>query len=147
MGISGLPTAHTNCAANRCIPLPCERLAGTMKTVFVNGTFDILHVGHIALLDYAKSLGDQLVVGIDSDDRVRLLKGSNRPINSQLERGTILSALKSVDEVFVFDTDDELRSLIQACDIMVKGSDYRDTGTDYGDDGEECGDINCEANR
>ena len=97
-----------------------------MKKVFVNGTFDILHVGHIALLDYAKSLGDQLVVGIDSDDRVRLLKGSDRPINSQLERGTLLAALKSVDEVFVFDTDDELTSLIQACDIMVKGSDYRD---------------------
>jgi D-beta-D-heptose 7-phosphate kinase/D-beta-D-heptose 1-phosphate adenosyltransferase len=97
-----------------------------MKKVFVNGTFDILHVGHVALLDYAKSLGDQLVVGIDSDDRVRLLKGSDRPINSQLERGTLLAALKSVDEVFVFDTDDELRSLIQACDVMVKGSDYRD---------------------
>jgi D-beta-D-heptose 7-phosphate kinase/D-beta-D-heptose 1-phosphate adenosyltransferase len=97
-----------------------------MKKVFVNGTFDILHVGHIALLDYAKSLGDQLVVGIDSDDRVRLLKGFDRPINSQVERGTLLAALKSVDEVFVFDTDDELTSLIQACDIMVKGSDYRD---------------------
>jgi D-beta-D-heptose 7-phosphate kinase/D-beta-D-heptose 1-phosphate adenosyltransferase len=97
-----------------------------MKKVFVNGTFDILHVGHIALLDYAKSLGDQLVVGIDSDDRVRLLKGSDRPINSQIERGTLLAALKSVDEVFVFDTDDELTSLIQACDIMVKGSDYQD---------------------
>jgi len=97
-----------------------------MKKVFVNGTFDILHVGHVALLDYAKSLGDQLVVGIDSDDRVRLLKGSDRPINSQLERGTLLAALKSVDEVFVFDTDDELRSLIQSCDVMVKGSDYRD---------------------
>ena len=65
-----------------------------MKKVFVNGTFDILHVGHIALLDYAKSLGDQLVVGIDSDDRVRLLKGSNRPINSQLERGTLSAHLK-----------------------------------------------------
>ena len=96
-----------------------------MKKVFVNGTFDILHVGHVALLDYAKSLGDQLVVGIDSDNRVRLLKGSDRPINSQLERGTLLNALKSVDEVFVFDTDDELRSLIQACDVMVKGSDYK----------------------
>jgi D-beta-D-heptose 7-phosphate kinase/D-beta-D-heptose 1-phosphate adenosyltransferase len=78
------------------------------------------------LLDYAKSLGDQLVVAIDSDNRVRLLKGSDRPINSQLERGTLLAALKSVDEVFVFDTDDELRSLIQTCDVMVKGSDYRD---------------------
>ena len=98
-----------------------------MKKVFVNGTFDILHVGHIALLDYAKSVGDKLVVGIDSDDRVKLLKGSNRPVNSQIERGILLNALKSVDEVFIFDTDDELRSLIQACDIMVKGSDYKDT--------------------
>ena len=97
-----------------------------MKKVFVNGTFDILHVGHIALLDYAKSVGDKLVVGIDSDDRVKLLKGSNRPINSQIERGILLNALKSVDEVFIFDTDDELTSLIQACDIMVKGSDYKD---------------------
>jgi D-beta-D-heptose 7-phosphate kinase/D-beta-D-heptose 1-phosphate adenosyltransferase len=97
-----------------------------MKKVFVNGTFDILHTGHLALLDYAKSLGDKLVVGIDSDDRVRLLKGSHRPINSQNDRGILLSALKSVDEVFIFDTDDDLRSLIQNCDVMVKGSDYKD---------------------
>ena len=96
-----------------------------MKKVFVNGTFDILHTGHIALLEYAKSLGNKLIVGIDSDDRVRLLKGSHRPINSQLERGTLLNALKSVDEVFVFDTDADLVSLIQDCDVMVKGSDYK----------------------
>ena len=97
-----------------------------MKKVFVNGTFDILHTGHIALLEYAKSLGNKLIVGIDSDDRVRLLKGSLRPINSQLERGTLLNALKSVDEVFIFDTDAELASLIKDCDVMVKGSDYKD---------------------
>lgn len=97
-----------------------------MKKVFVNGTFDILHTGHIALLEYAKSLGNKLIVGIDSDDRVRLLKGSLRPINSQLERGTLLNALKSVDEVFIFDTDAELESLIKDCDVMVKGSDYKD---------------------
>ena len=97
-----------------------------MKKVFVNGTFDILHIGHLALLDYAKSLGDKLIVGIDSDNRVKLLKGSDRPINSQLERGALLNALKSVDEVFVFDTDADLVSLIQDCDVMVKGSDYKD---------------------
>lgn len=97
-----------------------------MKKVFVNGTFDVLHIGHLALLVYAKSLGDKLIVGIDSDDRVKLLKGSNRPINSQFERGALLNALKSVDEVFIFDTDAELISLIQNCDVMVKGSDYKD---------------------
>lgn len=96
-----------------------------MRKVFVNGTFDILHTGHIALLDYAKSLGDKLTVGIDSNERVRMLKGSSRPINSELERSTLLNALKSVDEVFVFDTDIDLINLIQECDVMVKGSDYK----------------------
>jgi len=96
-----------------------------MKKIFVNGTFDILHTGHIALLNYAKSLGDTLTVGIDSDERVRMLKGSSRPINSELERSTLLNALKSVDEVLVFDTDTDLINLIQECDIMVKGSDYK----------------------
>ena len=84
-----------------------------------------MHTGHIALLDYAKSLGDKLTVGIDSNERVRMLKGSSRPINSELERSTLLNALKSVDEVFVFDTDIDLINLIQECDVMVKGSDYK----------------------
>lgn len=92
--------------------------------VFVNGTFDILHVGHIQLLYYAKSLGDRLIVGIDSDERVRSLKGENRPINNEYERFMLLSALKPVNGVIIFDTDQELEELIQDCDIMVKGSDY-----------------------
>ena len=95
-----------------------------MKTVFVNGTFDILHVGHLALLDYAKSLGDELIVGIDSDNRVKRLKGDSRPINTQYERGALLAALKDVDRVYVFDTDEELIDLMSKCDIIVKGSDY-----------------------
>ncbi len=92
--------------------------------VFVNGTFDILHVGHIQLLYYAKSLGDRLIVGIDSDERVKSLKGESRPINNEYERFMLLSALKPVNGFIIFDTDQELEELIQDCDIMVKGSDY-----------------------
>lgn len=96
-----------------------------MKKVFVNGTFDILHTGHLALLNFAKSLGDTLTVGIDSDARVRMLKGNNRPVFTATERQNLLQNLKVVNEVFIFDTDDELINLVKQSDIMVKGSDYR----------------------
>jgi len=95
-----------------------------MKHVFVNGTFDILHQGHIALLNYAKSLGNYLTVGIDSDARIKELKGSDRPINSHAERKILLENLKAVDEVKIFNSDQELIDLVSRCDIMVKGSDY-----------------------
>ena len=97
-----------------------------MKTVFVNGTFDLLHEGHLRMLSFAKLQGDYLTVAIDSDDRVKKLKGETRPINSQQERAILLSYLKPVDKVVVFNTDDELISLISMHDIMVKGSDYKD---------------------
>lgn len=95
-----------------------------MKHVFVNGTFDILHPGHIALLNYAKSLGNYLTVGIDSDARIKELKGLDRPVNSQEERKILLENLKAVDEVKIFNSDQELIDLVSRCDIMVKGSDY-----------------------
>ena len=97
-----------------------------MKRIIVNGTFDILHSGHLALLKYAKSLGDHLVVAIDSDRRVKELKGVSRPVNTQAERQELLSNLRSVDEVRIFDSDPELVDIVAECAIMVKGSDYRD---------------------
>lgn len=95
-----------------------------MKKIFINGTFDIIHLGHLALFNYAKSLGDFLLVAIDSDKRVKQLKGNDRPINNQIERKTLLENLKAIDEVQIFDTDQELIDIIATCDVMVKGSDY-----------------------
>jgi D-beta-D-heptose 7-phosphate kinase/D-beta-D-heptose 1-phosphate adenosyltransferase len=96
--------------------------------IFVNGTFDILHRGHLELLNYAKSLGDYLCVGIDTDDRVREKKGSTRPIHSQEERKFFLENLKAVDEVKLFSSDEELEGLVKSFkpDIMVVGSDWKD---------------------
>lgn len=96
-----------------------------MKRIFVNGTFDVLHLGHLAMLNFAKSLGDHLTVAIDSDTRIKRLKGPTRPINSYTERKIMLENLKAVDEVKIFDTDEDLINIIKTCDIMVKGSDYK----------------------
>ena len=98
-----------------------------MRKIFVNGTFDILHIGHIQLLNYAKSLGDWLLVCIDSDDLVRELKGSSRPINNQDDRKFMLQNLVSVDDCKIFTCQQELAEIIKIYqpDIMVKGSDYR----------------------
>ena len=95
--------------------------------VLVNGTFDIVHRGHIEMLQYAKSLGSQLLVAIDTDRRVRELKGDNRPVNNEEDRRYLLLNLKSVDWVWTFDSDQELIEIINTYrpDIMVKGSDYQ----------------------
>ena len=97
-----------------------------MKKIIVNGTFDILHHGHLAMLNHARTLGDELNIAIDSDARVKQLKGEDRPVNSQQERAELLLNLKCVTNVFIFDTDEELESIIGAHDAMVKGSDYKD---------------------
>ena len=95
------------------------------KVVFTNGCFDILHSGHVLYLEEAKSLGDILVVGLNSDESVRRLKGNERPINSEHERAIVLSGLSFVDYVIVFneDTPYELIKTIQP-DILVKGGDW-----------------------
>jgi D-beta-D-heptose 7-phosphate kinase/D-beta-D-heptose 1-phosphate adenosyltransferase len=97
-----------------------------MRKIFVNGTFDIIHRGHIEMLNYARSLGDYLLVAIDTDTRVQQLKGLARPINTLADREYLLSNLKAVDQVVSFDSDQGLESIIKqyAPDVMVKGSDY-----------------------
>lgn len=98
-----------------------------MTRVFVNGTFDIVHRGHLEMLQYARSLGDEVLVAIDSDRRVRELKGRERPVNNQIDRQFMLESIKYVDRVCIFDSDEELIDAIKqySVDIMVKGSDYK----------------------
>ena len=104
--------------------------------VFVNGTFDILHIGHLDLLNYAKSLGTYLLVAVDSDNRVTEKKGSDRPFNKIDNRVALLSNLKAVDKVLVFNSDIELESIIEQYnpDIMLVGSDWKNKkviGSEY----------------
>ena len=98
-----------------------------MVKVFVNGSFDVLHTGHLNLLNFAKSRGDYLMVALDSDRRISEKKGPNRPFNNQATRIALMAALKPVDRVSVFDSDDELRCIIKeyAPDIMIVGSDWK----------------------
>lgn len=98
-----------------------------MVKVFVNGSFDLLHTGHLDLLYFAKDLGSHLHVAIDTDERIKEHKGFDRPVNPLRIRKSIMSSLKPVDSVSVFGTDEELINTIRrfSPDIMVKGSDWR----------------------
>ena len=95
--------------------------------IWTNGCFDILHRGHIELFKYAKSLGDELVVGIDSDEKVKKDKGKNRPIISLQDRIFMLQSIRYVDKVVPFDSTDELEETIKWLKphIMVIGSDWK----------------------
>ncbi len=107
-----------------------------MKYTWSNGCYDILHVGHIRLLEYAKSIGDKLIVGIDSDKRIKSSKGESRPINNEQDRKFVLESIRFVDEVVVFDTSDQLAEYIKNLNIatIVVGDDYKDKyviGSEY----------------
>lgn len=95
------------------------------KIVFTNGCFDIIHAGHVYYLAEAAKLGDFLVVGLNSDSSVKLLKGSSRPVNSETDRAVVLDALRSVSFVTMFEeeTPYELIKLLKP-DVLVKGGDY-----------------------
>lgn len=98
------------------------------RIIWTNGCFDVLHIGHIRMLEFAKSLGDKLVVGIDADIRVKESKGSTRPVNLQDNRKEMLMSIKFVDEVVIFDSDSSLTEEIakSGSSIIVVGSEYKD---------------------
>ena len=98
-----------------------------MVRVWTNGCFDVLHRGHIEMFKYARSLGTRLIVGVDSDRRVRENKGPGRPFNNVNDRMAVLKAIRWIDEVVIFDTDDSLRDHLRRHEIdsMIVGSDWR----------------------
>lgn len=103
-----------------------ERIDAKNGIVLANGVFDILHKGHIELLKFAKSQGNHLIVAIDSDIRVKSLKGDNRPINNEQDRKKLLEAIEVVDEVIIFDTAQELENLYNTLEpaVVVKGGEW-----------------------
>ncbi len=96
------------------------------RVVFTNGCFDLLHPGHVTYLEDARALGDVLVVGLNSDESIKRLKGENRPVNSLSDRAHMLSGLRSVDLVVPFSEDTPIH-VIEALlpDVLVKGGDYQ----------------------
>ena len=98
----------------------------SQKIVFTNGCFDLLHLGHIDYLSKAKDLGDVLIIGINTDDSVRRLKGDTRPITNEKSRATIIASLQFVTAVVLFDEDTPYNLIQQVQpDVLVKGSDYK----------------------
>tara|TARA_B100000073_G_scaffold284195_1_gene245398 strand:- start:37 stop:456 length:420 start_codon:yes stop_codon:yes gene_type:complete len=95
--------------------------------IWTNGCFDVLHRGHVELFKYAKSLGDELCVGIDTDEKVKLDKGDTRPINNLQDRIVMLQSIKYIDKVIPFDSTEDLRKTIRwyQPDLMVIGSDWK----------------------
>jgi rfaE bifunctional protein nucleotidyltransferase chain/domain len=98
------------------------------KIIWTNGCFDVLHIGHVELFKYAKSLGDYLVVGIDSDARVKAAKGDSRPFNTMSDRIAVLESIRYIDKVVWFEDEQGLDTqvLTSGAKIMVVGSDYKD---------------------
>ena len=103
-----------------------SKLKSQGKTIVTtNGCFDILHVGHVRYLEKAKSFGDVLIVALNSDKSVKSIKGEDRPINNENDRAEVLSALRSVDYVVLFDEDSPIDLLLQIKpDVHTKGADY-----------------------
>jgi D-beta-D-heptose 7-phosphate kinase/D-beta-D-heptose 1-phosphate adenosyltransferase len=118
---AGAPLLHAALAAERA----AWRAAGR-KVVLTNGCFDLLHAGHVQTLEFARSKGDLLVLGLNSDRSVRALKGDGRPILLQAERARVLAALEAVDYVVFFDEETPARLVTKLRpDVLVKGEDYR----------------------
>lgn len=105
------------------------------KIVFTNGCFDILHAGHVKYLTQARALGDVLILGLNTDDSVRRIKGEKRPVTREMHRACVLSALACVDHIVLFNEADPEELIRTVCpDVLVKGADWQEkdiVGADF----------------
>jgi len=124
---SFIPAADKICDKSRLMQRAAQWRAHGETLVFTNGCFDLLHVGHVMSLEYARRAGDRLIVGLNGDQSVQRLKGLARPVVTENERAFILAALGCVDAVIVFAEDTPL-SILEWLkpDVLVKGGDYRE---------------------
>jgi D-beta-D-heptose 7-phosphate kinase/D-beta-D-heptose 1-phosphate adenosyltransferase len=113
------------CSREQIVDLRQRWREAGLKVVFTNGCYDLLHPGHIRLLERARALGDRLIVAINSDSSIRRLKGPQRPILPEAERAELMAALAAVDAVTIFD-EDTPHALLEALlpDVLVKGADW-----------------------
>ena len=126
IAVSDLLTAPRRVERQSAIRLCRQWKEEGRRVVFTNGCFDVLHAGHVDSLERARELGDRLIVGLNSDRSVRVLKGENRPVNGEENRARLLAALRVVDLVVIFDEDTpaELLSELRP-DVLAKGGDYK----------------------
>ena len=104
------------------------------KIGFTNGCFDILHAGHVLYLERSKSLVDILVLGLNSDNSIKRIKGARRPINGERDRAIVVAGLESVDWVVIFDDDTPIKLIeLVKPDVLIKGADWKDKGIVGGD--------------
>lgn len=120
-----MPTKNKICSLKAAQKKVADLKQKSKKTVFTNGCFDIVHLGHVDYLEKAKSLGDFLIVGINSDQSIQNIKGKDRPIIDEKSRSRLIAAMEFVDMVVLFDEETPL-NLIKNLkpDILVKGNDY-----------------------
>lgn len=121
-----MPTSDKiHASANDFLPVITTWKNADQKVVFTNGCFDIVHLGHLDYLEKARQLGDKLVIGLNTDDSIKRLKGETRPIIPQVARARMLAALEFVDAVVLFEDDTPLK-LIETLlpNILTKGNDY-----------------------
>lgn len=108
------------------LPSLVNQIKNNKRTiVFTNGCFDILHAGHVRYLELSKQKADVLILGLNSDASVRKLKGESRPVNNEIDRAIVLSALKSIDYIVIFDEDTPFELIKEIMpDVLTKGADY-----------------------